>query len=151
MTIQQEILAPLLDTVIERGASDLALVPDSKPYLMIGGRIEVLVDTEPISARTLNAILEDIVGADAWHGFLDAAATAPLSVGRAALEHRTPGFRLVVSADADSRVAASFRNLSGANTPAPEPTGPLGSGKISSLETITLPEILAARATDPKH
>lgn len=146
MIIKQDILDPLLATAIERGASDLALVPEAKPYLMIGGRIEVLVETGPISTRTLNAILEGIAGTDTWAAFLDAAARTPAPARASITARLSEGFLLTASANESSGVTASFRNLNTSSAAVPEAYSPLGSGKISSLETIALPEILAAGA-----
>ncbi|HEX9225151.1 MAG TPA: hypothetical protein VF885_00670 [Arthrobacter sp.] len=157
MTAKTNVLDPLLSRAILNGASDLLLVPGVTPRILVRGHVQPVAEAEPISNSTLDTILDEVFGTSRWTAFgIDAARGIRLGLD-ARLTHEGETFRVSVKADENLRLVANFRliaSLSGltesvdstnAQIEAATASGPLGAGKISSLETIPLHELLTGK------
>lgn len=160
MTAKEDILDPLLSRAIVNGASDLLLAPGVTPRIYVRGHVQPVVEAEPISNSVLDTILDEVFGSSRWAAFsIDAARGIRLGLD-ARLTHEGETFRVSVRADEKFRLVANFRlvaSLRGLTelvasknaqieaAASVAATGPLGSGKISSLETIDLADSLAAK------
>lgn len=154
MTLKQRLLDPLLSRAIVNGASDLLLVPGVTPRTFTRGHMRPVAEAAPINASELDAILDEVFGSSRWAAFSIDAARGVRSDLTTRLTHEGATFVLTVQADSNFRLFASFRKVTGLPGSAdahPEATealvesGPLGSGMISSLETVDLADHLTAK------
>ena len=155
MTLKQRLLDPLLSRAIVNGASDLLLVPGVTPRTFTRGHMRPVAEAAPINASELDAILDEVFGSSRWAAFSIDAARGVRSDLTTRLTHEGATFVLTVQADSNFRLFASFRNVTGlvedaaaaeAPVDAIASSGPLGSGKISSLETVNVHELLTGKA-----
>lgn len=154
MTAKTDLLDPLLSRAILNGASDLVVVPGITPRIFAGGSLRPVTEAEPMSASMLDAILDEAFGSGRWTAFSIDAARGLRSVMATRLTHEGATFVLTVQADENFRLFANFRNVTGLvktgrltadMIEAITAAGPLGSGKISSLETADLAELLTGK------
>lgn len=150
MTAKQELLDPLLSRAIVNGASDLLVAPGVAPRIFVRGHVQPVAEAAPIDNHNLDAILDEVFGSSRWAAFSIDAARGARSYLDTGLTHEGATFRVTVQADENFRLFASFRNVTGLVTDGPtteqveaiRAAGPLGSGKISSLETAYTAELI---------
>jgi hypothetical protein len=135
MTAKQDDLDPLLARMSADGASTLILVAGRTPTVFVAGSVRPVVPAAtPLDATTFEAIMQEVVGEDAWSEFIKASRANPNRSLKHRLSHGDHEF-LVTAADTGSLgLRANFRLFA---------TRRQRSGKVPSLETIGRLEVLA--------
>ena len=97
MTARQDFLEPLLDRMSADGASDLLLAAGHAPTLFVSDQARPAgPDAGPIDATTLETIMKEVAGEEAWSEFIKAARANPYRTLKHRLSHgglRVPRYR----------------------------------------------------------
>ena len=132
MTARQDFLEPLLDRMSADGASDLLLAAGHAPTLFVPDQPRPAgPGGGPIDATTLETIMKEVAGEEAWSEFIKAARDNRYRTLKHRLSHG--GHEFLVTAADGGILTARFRLIT---------------RRRSSFETISRLEVMALKIAD---
>lgn len=113
MTAKNDLLDPILDRMAADGLFHLVLVSGHRPHFQVDFSAQPVLDTEPMDFPTLEGILHEAAGDQAWAAYRQSVESGNSRTGVGFdLRHSDLRFRVHITGGQD-RLTAVFRRING--------------------------------------